>query len=101
MLTVGRAFDFADRRARGAEHALVLEGAEDVRVAAVPVFARRAGVVQVEARRQDDGADLDFGLTVALVVQQGARAAGAHALHALGADRAVEAAPGLGDRLFL
>ena len=98
---VGRPLDVAHGRARGAQHALVLEGAEDVRVAAVAVLARLARVVEVEAGRHDDGADRDLELLVALVVQQGARAAGAHALEALGADRAVEAALGLGDRLLL
>src|SRR5450756_815003 len=96
---VGRALDVADRRAGGAQHALVLERREHVGVPLVAVLALGAGVVQVEARRQHDGAHVEVHLLVALAVQQGAGPAGAHALHALGADSALQAALGLGDGL--
>ncbi len=52
------------------------------------------------ARRQHDGAHVEIDLGVALAVQQGAGPAGAHALHALGTDGALQAALGLGDRLL-
>src|SRR5664280_1126523 len=98
---VGRALDLAHRGAAGAEGALVLERREHIGVAPVAVLAFVSGVVEVEAGRHDHGADLDVQLLVALAVQQGAGAAGAHALHALGADGAVEAALGLGHGLLL
>jgi hypothetical protein len=99
--SVRGALDVAGRGTGGAQHALVLERREHIGVALVAVFALGAGVVHVIPRCQHDGADVEVDLRVALAVQQGAGPAGAHALHALGADGALQAALGFGDGLFL
>ncbi len=59
------------------------------------------GIVGVETRGHHDGAHLEVHLLVALLVEQGAGAAGPHALHAFGAHRALQTPLGLGDGLFL
>ena len=100
MAAVGGPLDLALVGTGRREHALVLQRREDVRVAAVAVLALVARVVQVEAGGQHDGAHLDLDLAVLFVVQERPRTAGPHALEALGADGAVEAALGLGDRLL-
>ena len=97
---VAGALHGADGGAAGAQHALVLERREDVGVAAVAVLAVLAGVVEVVAGGHDHGADVVGVLGVTLVVEQGAGTAGTDALHALGADGAVEAALGLGHGLL-
>ena len=88
------------RRAGRGEHALELHAGEHVGVAAVAEFAAQAGLELLVAGREDDRADVHgFGLGLH-VVDDGAGTAGLHALHALAAQTASQAALGLGHGLF-
>ena len=101
LLVVRRPHQVAAERSGGREDALELQRGDHVGIIGVVIRLVFAGIEGLEARRQDDRPDLDlFGLGF-LVVVDGPGLAGGHALHALGADAAVEAALRLPLGLFL
>ncbi len=91
----------AEVGARGREEALELDARHDVLVDAETVLAAEPRVEDLEAGGGDDGADLDRLLGVGVVMLDGAGDTGLHALVALAADAAFEAAVRFGDGLGL
>ena len=101
FLAVIPADDVSGEGAGGREHPLELDARQDVPVPVEPVFPFALGVKFFEARRQDDGADIQGDGLFRHGVVDGLLVAGGDALHAFGTEGAVQAALGLRHGLLL
>ena len=88
-------------RPRRRQQAVHLHAGDDVLVCPEAVLRLEVGIEELEAGGHDHGADLDVELALLHPQVDGEGRAGGDALPALGADAAVEAAPGTGEGLLL
>ena len=101
MPCVRGTLDHTGIRAAGAEHPFELDACDDIRVDTVAEFGPNISFHGFKPGRQNDRSDLEVNHFLAVIMIDGARAAGEDALQTLGADAAFQAPLGCLDHFLL